>query len=161
MKYLLKTFFIAIFFIGFFFVYVPHVIVSVDNPLWLSDIILMRCLAVLPFLTGLIISIMCVLNFAFLGQGTPAPFDPPKILVIKGFYNRVRNPMYIGGFLILFGLSLFFQSAYLLTYLVILSIFFHCFVIFYEEPILRKNFGSSYIEYCKMVPRWVPKLKKD
>ena len=27
-----------------------------------------------------------------------------------------------------------------------------------EEPGLRKRFGREYEEYCKTVPRWVPRL---
>ena len=38
-----------------------------------------------------------VLMFGFIGKGTPAPFDPPRKLVICGPYSFVRNPMYIGA----------------------------------------------------------------
>jgi protein-S-isoprenylcysteine O-methyltransferase Ste14 len=35
----------------------------------------------------------------------------------------------------------------------------HLFVILYEEPHLRKTFGMAYLEYCRKVPRWIPKMK--
>jgi len=35
------------------------------------------------------------------GKGTPAPIDPPKELVVSGLYNYVRNPMYVGVFLVI------------------------------------------------------------
>ena len=34
----------------------------------------------------------------------------------------------------------------------------HLFVVFYEEPTLRRQFGKSYEEYFETVPRWIPKL---
>jgi len=33
------------------------------------------------------------------------------------------------------------------------------FVKFYEEPTLRKMFGADYEEYCRNVPRWIPRLR--
>jgi protein-S-isoprenylcysteine O-methyltransferase Ste14 len=34
----------------------------------------------------------------------------------------------------------------------------HLFVVFYEEPTLRKKFGEDYIEYCRNVRRWWPRV---
>jgi protein-S-isoprenylcysteine O-methyltransferase Ste14 len=33
------------------------------------------------------------------------------------------------------------------------------FVQLYEEPTLRKMFGAEYEEYCRNVPRWIPRLR--
>jgi protein-S-isoprenylcysteine O-methyltransferase Ste14 len=35
----------------------------------------------------------------------------------------------------------------------------HLFVLFYEEPTLRKKFGPAYEEYCRNVRRWWPRLQ--
>jgi len=35
----------------------------------------------------------------------------------------------------------------------------HLFVVFYEEPTLRKKFGEDYKEYCRNVSRWLPRLR--
>jgi protein-S-isoprenylcysteine O-methyltransferase Ste14 len=35
----------------------------------------------------------------------------------------------------------------------------HTFVVFVEEPMLKLKFGESYEQYCKLVPRWIPRLK--
>src|SRR5882762_1747826 len=43
------------------------------------------------------LAIWCILTFALVGKGTPAPFDPPRQLVAAGPYRWVRNPMYIGA----------------------------------------------------------------
>ena len=73
----------------------------------------------------------------------------------------VRNPMYVGVLLILLGESITFASLPILQYAVVVWLFFHLFVIFYEEPTLRQEFGASYEEYCKTVPRWIPRASAD
>jgi protein-S-isoprenylcysteine O-methyltransferase Ste14 len=35
----------------------------------------------------------------------------------------------------------------------------HLFVVFYEEPTLRKKFGADYKEYCRNVHRWWPRVR--
>src|SRR5262245_37786253 len=60
-------------------------------------------LGLAPLALGLVITLWCVWEFATRGQGTPAVFDPPKRLVTRGLYTYVRNPMYIGASLMLFG----------------------------------------------------------
>jgi len=98
-------------------------------------------------------------NFLIQGRGTPAPIDPPKELVVTGFYRYVRNPMYVGIFLILLGHFLWFQSIWLLVYMVIAFLTVHLFVTLYEEPTLKRTFGAAYEGYIKRVPRWIPKLR--
>ncbi|MGH7272913.1 MAG: methyltransferase family protein, partial [Nitrospiria bacterium] len=66
-------------------------------------------------------------------------------------------PMYVGVMLILVGESIVFGSATLLAYAAILWLGFHLFVIYYEEPTLKKKFGKTYEEYIRVVPRWIPK----
>ena len=101
----------------------------------------------------------CVLTFALLGRGTPAPFDPPRRLVIRGPYRFVRNPMYIGAGLALGGAALFYNSVWLLAYVVLFLLAAHIFVVWYEEPTLRRTFGEEYDSYCRRVRRWWPKIR--
>ena len=111
------------------------------------------------WVTGIATLIWCFWDFVQKGKGTPAPIDPPKELVVSGLYNYVRNPMYVGIILILIGHFVWFGFWSLVAYAVIVFIAFSTFVIFYEEPNLKKRFGAAYEEYCQRVPRWIPRIK--
>jgi protein-S-isoprenylcysteine O-methyltransferase Ste14 len=62
--------------------------------------------------------------------------------------------MYVGIIGVILSEALFFGSVFLLIYAVVLWFGFHLFIIFYEEPHLRSQFGKAYQEYCRKVPRW-------
>jgi protein-S-isoprenylcysteine O-methyltransferase Ste14 len=83
--------------------------------------------------------------------------DAPKQLVARGLYGFVRNPMYVGVLLAMDGQALLFGSLATLWYALGAALFFHLFVVCYEEPTLRRQFGESYTEYCQSVPRWIPR----
>lgn len=104
--------------------------------------------------TGIIVHIRCVWDFFARGKGTLAPIDPPRHLVVSGLYRYTRNPMYNGVFAFLMGVAWLFGSTSILTYAVGVIVFFHLFVIAYEEPALEAQFHESYRAYRKAVPRW-------
>src|SRR5262245_9462629 len=60
----------------------------------------MRLLGLVLFVPGCAIIMRCFIDFIRRGRGTPAPYDPPRRLVIAGLYRYVRNPQYIGVVLI-------------------------------------------------------------
>lgn len=105
---------------------------------------------------GAALALWCILTFAFVGRGTPAPFDPPRRLVVRGPYRVVRNPMYIGAGLALAGAALFYHSGPLLGYTGLFFLITHLFVVWYEEPALRRIFGGEYEAYFRRVRRWWP-----
>jgi protein-S-isoprenylcysteine O-methyltransferase Ste14 len=98
-------------------------------------------------------------GFALVGGGTPAPIAPTKILVVRGLHHYVRNPMYIGVALVIAGQALLFHSRHLAIYLACFLVIVNTFVIFYEEPALKRQFGQEYERYRARVPRWIPKLR--
>jgi len=108
---------------------------------------------------GAALAVWCVLTFALVGKGTPAPFDPPRRLVARGPYRVVRNPMYVGAGLALAGASLVYRSVALLAFTVGFLLVCHVFVLAYEEPTLRRTFGAEYAGYCSRVRRWWPRLR--
>jgi len=107
--------------------------------------------------SGAVLALSCIVTFIVIGSGTPAPFDPPRRLVVVGPYRLVRNPMYIGAGLALAGAALFYESWALLGYCAAFAFTTHLFAVLYEEPTLRATYGAPYLRYCERVPRWWPK----
>lgn len=81
------------------------------------------------------------------------------LLVVKGLYRYVRNPMYVAVSLLIFGQGLLFGSVPILRYGVIVFVGFHLFVMLYEEPALRRKFGKEYELYCENVRRWWQRIR--
>jgi protein-S-isoprenylcysteine O-methyltransferase Ste14 len=98
-------------------------------------------------------------GFALRGKGTPAPIDPPKKLVVEGPYRIVRNPMYWSVVSVMLGEALVFHSLALAELAVAFFVGTNLFVLFYEEPVLRRKFGAEYEDYCRRVPRWLLRCK--
>lgn len=109
---------------------------------------------------GLLIACWCMGAFIFVGRGMPTAVDPPKRLVVHGLYRFLRNPMYSGVLLIIFGEAVCCGSALLAIYAALVWLALHVFVVRYEEPTLRRRFGEFYVRYCRDVPRWIPGLAK-
>ena len=107
---------------------------------------------------GLVLAVSTVRLFLTLGEGTPAPWDPPQKLVIAGPYCHVRNPMITAVLLILVGETLFFQSSaigvWLLLFFCINGVYFPL----SEEKGLERRFGDAYLRYKQNVPRWLPRM---
>jgi protein-S-isoprenylcysteine O-methyltransferase Ste14 len=107
---------------------------------------------------GLLIVFACAGVFVARGRGTPAIFDPPREFVATGPYKFVRNPMYIGGFLLLAGFGFYERSLASLLFAFVVFALFHLYVVFVEEPGLEARFGESYVAYKQSVNRWIPKF---
>ncbi|MCI0442764.1 isoprenylcysteine carboxylmethyltransferase family protein [bacterium] len=118
-------------------------------------------ISILIFATGAAIYFWCLWNFASYGKGTPAPIDAPKKLVTSGLYRYVRNPMYVGVITTILGWVILYHSWVLLIYAFFFWICFELFIVFYEEPHLRKIFGAEYEQYCARVGRWIPKITSN
>lgn len=135
-------------------------------PLWIADSSssevassgMLQKIAAIPFLLlGTTVYLWCLWDFAVYGRGTPAPVDAPKRLVVRGLYNYLRNPMYLGVLTVILGWALFFGDMRLLGYALGVGVVFHTVVVLIEEPMLRRQFGDSYLRYCAAVGRWLPR----
>lgn len=148
----------ATLFISLVLIYVPAQLLSWSGIIRPTTIEVQQIIGMIVGVIGALIALWCVFTFATIGGGTPAPFDPPRRLVIRGPYHFVRNPMYIGAGLALAGAALFYESTVLVLYLCVFFLVTHLFVIWYEEPTLRQNFREEYEAYCRRVRRWLPGL---
>ena len=98
-------------------------------------------------------------RFALQGLGTPAPIAPPRNLVVTGLYRYVRNPMYVAVVAIILGQAVLIGDRRLIVYGALLWLFFHVWVVAYEEPTLEQTFGKEYEAFRAAVPRWIPRMR--
>jgi protein-S-isoprenylcysteine O-methyltransferase Ste14 len=137
-------------------VYVPYSIISshperslpLPGPLAVAGGLMMIAV-------GTVVFMLCVWDFVFDGHGMA-----PKVLVARGMYKLVRNPMYAALVAILLGEALFFRSWRLLGFAAVFWLGLHLLVTLYEERALTKEFGGSYAQYRKEVGRWFPKAHR-
>ena len=77
-------------------------------------------------------------------------------LITEGIYSRVRHPRYIAVFLGTVAVAFFtnYLAVYILAVLVAPALYL---VVLLEEKELRDRFGQPYIDYCRRVPRFIPR----
>jgi protein-S-isoprenylcysteine O-methyltransferase Ste14 len=148
-------------FIGFVLVYLPSRFLSWSGIVAPATTGVPQVAGMIMVAIGTALAFWCLLTFVFIGKGTPAPFDPPRKLVIRGPYRFVRNPMYIGAGMTIAGAALFYESLSISIYAGLFFLITHLFVVFYEEPTLRRTFGDEYEAYCRRVRRWQPRASKN
>jgi protein-S-isoprenylcysteine O-methyltransferase Ste14 len=151
---ILKTLLFTVFVPGSVTILVPFLVLHGVPAVHLGPLF---WLGLVLFVLGWSIYFRCAWEFAVRGLGTPAPIAPTRYLVVSGLHRYVRNPMYIGVFLVILGEAAMFGATRLVAYAAIFLLLEHLFVVLYEEPTLRKQFGSEYEEYRRSVPRWIPR----
>lgn len=148
-------------FVGFLLVFLPARVVAWSGLAPTGHFGTAQFLGAALVTAGAVLAVGCILSFVVLGRGTPAPFDPPRRLVVRGPYRFVRNPMYVGATCTLLGVALYYESAALATYAAGFLVAMHLFVRAYEEPTLRRSFGTDYEDYCHRVGRWWPRFSRS
>jgi protein-S-isoprenylcysteine O-methyltransferase Ste14 len=138
-------------------VLVPYMITEWDLAPAFAGTGLTRVLGVLLMLAAVPVFFAFVARFVVEGHGTPAPIAPPERLVVGGPFRYTRNPGYVAVVALVVGQGLLFASPELLLYAVALALCFHVFVLAYEEPTLRDTYGPEFDDYCRRVPRWIPR----
>jgi protein-S-isoprenylcysteine O-methyltransferase Ste14 len=103
------------------------------------------------YLVGLFFIVIAMINFV------TTSIDKP---VTKGIYRYSRNPMFIGFFLVYFGIAIACISwvYLLLTLFFILSMHY---LSPFEEAITLGYYGKDYKAYMKRTPKWlgIPKMR--
>lgn len=154
---LVRTLVYSTLFIGFLLVFLPARVLTWSGIAAPGRVGVLQLLGGAMAVAGAVLAVSCILTFAFIGRGTPAPFDPPRRLVVRGPYRFVRNPMYIGAGAAVLGAALYYESLPLVGYVAAFLLVTHLFVRAYEEPVLRRSFGDEYEQYCRRVGRWWPR----
>ena len=145
--------------------------VAVLVPLWIArsnDItpgigrtagqVFVQIAGILVLAVGLILFTASLRNFVTEGEGTLAPWDPPRRLVVRGPYRYVRNPMISGVVFALLGEAMVLLSGPLFLWAIIFLAVNLIYIPSVEETGLRHRFGESYVEYCRHVPRLIPRV---
>jgi protein-S-isoprenylcysteine O-methyltransferase Ste14 len=105
-------------------------------------------------LVGLVLATAGVRNFA--RAGTPfRSIEPTTTLVTTGLHGRTRNPIYLGMFLLYFGIGVAGQSLGTLTLTLPLAIMVRYGIVAREEAYLDGRFGEAYRDYKARVRRWL------
>jgi protein-S-isoprenylcysteine O-methyltransferase Ste14 len=108
---------------------------------------------------GVVLFASSLRRFATEGKGTLAPWDPPRRLVLHGPYRYVRNPMISGVVFVLFSEALILMSRPHLTWALTFLAANFIYIPLLEEPQLKRRFRDDYVEYCRHVPRLIPRLR--
>ncbi|MCP4649027.1 MAG: isoprenylcysteine carboxylmethyltransferase family protein [PVC group bacterium] len=80
-------------------------------------------------------------------------------LAVAGPYALVRNPLYLGNFLVGFGFSCFVNNIFIILAYCVLFAIFYIGTIREEEILLTELFGQQYLDYKKSVPSIFPLFK--
>jgi protein-S-isoprenylcysteine O-methyltransferase Ste14 len=115
--------------------------------------------AILIALSGLAVRGI-VIGLAYIKRGGLNKKVYAANLVTEGMFSVCRNPLYVGNMLIYAGQFLMFGNHPCFAIGVLSFWFIYECIIAAEENYLRNKFGPAYDEYCRDVPRWMPKLSK-
>ena|SRR5438876_606932 len=140
-------------------VLIPYWLISNRSAGVLSDHQPFRYLGLPLIVIGAAGLLWCIWKFFSEGRGTISPIDPPKHLVVRGLYRYVRNPIYVSVVTVLLGEAIFFLSVPVLIEAGIVIVLTNLWVAYYEEPVLRRQFGESYERYSQTVGRWIPRYR--
>lgn len=81
------------------------------------------------------------------------------VLNTTGIYSVVRNPLYLGNFLIWFAAGLLTRDWWVSMLIITIFYFYHERIVFAEEEFLRRKFGPEYLQWARVTPAFIPSLK--
>lgn len=118
----------------------------------------------IPVLVGGIIGIISLIIMVLLDvlpqrthkQHDDHPSEISKVLT-RGFYSKIRHPIYLGSIQLNFGIVLAFRSLWMLLPAILLSLMYY-FDAKQEEKYLTDKFGDEYIQYKARTGMFLPKI---
>ena len=82
-------------------------------------------------------------------------------LATHGPYAYVRNPLYLGNFLLTLGATFISELLWFIPVVVALFVVQYVPIVLWEERVLAERFGPQYAAYCQQVPRWLPRWRRQ
>jgi protein-S-isoprenylcysteine O-methyltransferase Ste14 len=114
---------------------------------------------VLAITVGIVLVVLTRQEFARYGQPTD-PGQSTSEMITTGVFSTSRNPLYLGGVILLAGISLAFNIPWALILLLLSIIACHFILIAPEEKYLAAKFGEKYHLYTATVHRWFGRKRK-
>ncbi len=114
------------------------------------------CLSISLF--GLLIRILVI---GFTPKGTSGRNTAKQVaetLNTKGIYSVVRHPLYLGNFLMWFGIILYVNNIWFAIVCTLLFWLYYERIMFAEEQFLKGKFGDQYLKWSLTAPPFFPKL---
>lgn len=81
------------------------------------------------------------------------------VLNTTGIYSVVRNPLYVGNFLMWFAAGLLTRDWWVSVLVFAIFYLYHERIVFAEEEFLRRKFGDNYLKWASITPAFIPNLK--
>jgi len=97
---------------------------------------------------------MLVIGFKYVKRGGMNKKVYADKLVVEGFFNHCRNPLYVGNVMIVLGLLVIHGNPWVLALGGAFFGFAYIAIIAAEENYLSQKFGQQYQDYCRRVSRW-------
>jgi protein-S-isoprenylcysteine O-methyltransferase Ste14 len=110
-------------------------------------------LGILAFVGGMVLVIVANRFFQAIGTNT-RPTLPATALATGGVFAHIRNPMYVGGCIALFGIAVGFAFDWVLLLELASLPLIHYGIVVAEEAYLETKFGEPYRRYKASVPRY-------
>lgn len=130
-------------------------------PKLLASELLGVVLALVFFVSGILLGFWATFIQYKIGEGTPAPDAPTQRLVTAGPYGYIRNPIVLGQIIAYVGFGFYFNSLSFIVIVMPLVVSIHiCYLKLVEEKELEIRFGEEYKRYKQKVSMFVPKLKR-
>ncbi|MFQ5430682.1 MAG: methyltransferase family protein [Phycisphaerae bacterium] len=159
----------AVSFLAFILVAVPYgfdwlgqqILPRGEAAAWLAPTPAGRLIGGIIGVGGLVGYLICSNWLVIVGKGPFVEFDPPREFVCSGPYRWMRNPVAACLIVTVLGEAIYFASPGIFCLFLLGFPLAQYQVTRIEEPRLRKRFGAAYIEYCRRVPRWLPRRPRD
>ncbi len=110
-----------------------------------------------PTVPGIVFCSPLVLLGAFIRAWASGCIEKNVNIAWSGPYRHVRNPLYIGSFLIGLGFTLMANHWLLLLLFLSLYLIVYRHGVLSEEKLLTAKFGHDFKRYCEHVPRFIPR----